>query len=153
MGYRSEVHIAVAFDSKKNMDEVIAAYALNINVEKHNLVNDWVIKDDNILYFHADHVKWYDDYEWVQGYEYMFELVKEFCEARGFSSAYRLLRVGESDDDVEDRSDWFDGDYEHNADDDPLFENEATGLDDTDTTLIDKLMLNMEIVRKVEVTL
>lgn len=150
MGYRSEVHIAVAFDSKENMDEVIAAYALNINVEKHNLVNDWVIKDDNILYFHADHVKWYDNYEWVQGYEYMFELVKGFYEARGFSSAYRLLRVGESDDDVEDRHDWFDGEYEFNADDDPLFENED---DDTDTTLIDKLMLNMEIVRKVEVTL
>ncbi len=45
MGYRSDVHIAVAFDSKKNMDEVIAAYALNINVEKHNLVNDWVCKN------------------------------------------------------------------------------------------------------------
>jgi len=151
MGYRSDVHIAVAFDSKKNMDEVIAAYALNINVEKHNLVNDWVVKDDNILYFHADSVKWYDNYEWVQGYEYMFELVKEFCEARGFSSAYRLLRVGESDDDVEDRHDWFDGDYEHNADDDPLFRADAD--DDTDTTLIDKLMLNMEIVRKIEVTI
>ena len=150
MGYRSEVHIAVAFDSKKNMDEVIAAYALNINVEKHNLVNDWVIKDDNILYFHADHVKWYDNYEWVQGYEYMFELVEKFYEERDFSSAYRLLRVGEEDDDVEDRSDWFGGDYEFNADDDPLFENED---DDTDTTLIDKLMLNMEIVRKIEVTL
>jgi hypothetical protein len=151
MGYRSDVHIAVDFYSKKNMDEVIAAYALNINVEKHNLVNDCVLKEDNILYFHADSVKWYDNYEWVQGYEYMFELVKEFCEARGFSSAYRLLRVGESDDDVEDRHDWFDGDYEHNADDDPLFRADAD--DDTDTTLIDKLMLNMEIVRKIEVTL
>ncbi len=151
MGYRSDVHIAVAFDSKENMDEVIAAYALNINVEKHNLVNDWVVKGDNILYFHADSVKWYDDYEWVQGYEYIFELVKEFYEARGFSSAYRLLRVGEEDDDVEDRHDWFDGDYEHNADDDPLFRADAG--DDSDTTLIDKLMLNMEIVRKVEITL
>jgi len=150
MGYRSDVHIAVAFDSKENMDEVIAAYALNINVEKHNLVNDWVIKDDNILYFHADSVKWYDNYEWVQGYEYMFELAEKFFESRGFSSAYRLLRVGEEDDDVEDRHDWFDaaslfcghlGDYEDDAD------------DDSDTTLIDKLMLNMEIVRKVEITL
>ena len=147
MGYRSDVYIAVAFDSKKNMDEVIAAYALNINVEKHNLVNDWVIKDDNILYFHAENVKWYEHYEWVEGYEYMFELVEKFYESRGFSSAYRLLRVGEEDDDVEDRHDWFDGDNEHNAD------NEDTGLDDTDTTLIDKLMLNMEIVRKIEVTL
>ena len=43
MGYRSDVYIAVAFDSKKNMDEVIAVYALNTNVEKHDLVNDWVI--------------------------------------------------------------------------------------------------------------
>ena len=119
MGYRSDVYIAVAFDSKKNMDEVIAVYALNTNVEKHNLVNDWVIKDDNILYFHAENVKWYDNYEWVQGYEHMFELVEKFYEARGFSSAYRLVRIGEGDEDVEDRSDWFDGDYEHNADDDP----------------------------------
>ncbi len=151
MGYRSDVHIAVAFDSKENMDEVIAAYALNINVEKHNLANDWVIKNDNTMHGHADHVKCYDNYEWVQGYEYMFALAKEFYEARGFSSAYRLLRVGEEDDDVEDRHDWFDGDYEHNADDDPLFRADAG--DDSDTTLIDKLMLNMEIVRKVEITL
>lgn len=150
MGYRSDVYIAVAFDSKKNMDEVIAVYALNTNVEKHDLVNDWVIKDDNILYFHAENVKWYDNYEDVQGYEHMFELVEKFYEARGFSSAYRLVRIGEGDEDVEDRSDWFDGDYEHNADDDPLFENED---DDTDTTLIDKLMNGMHFVRKVEVTL
>ena len=150
MGYRSDVHIAVAFDNKENMDEVIAVYALNTNVEKHNLVNDWVIKDDNILYFHAENVKWYDNYEDVQGYEHMFELVEKFYEARGFSSAYRLVRIGEGDEDVEDRSDWFDGDYEHNADDDPLFENED---DDTDTTLIDKLMNGMHFVRKVEVTL
>ena len=60
------------------------------------------------------------------------------------------MRIGEGDEDVEDRSDWFDGDYEHNADDDPLFENED---DDTDTTLIDKLMNGMHFVRKVEVTL
>ena len=75
MGYRSDVYIAVAFDSKKNMDEVIAVYALNTNVEKHDLVNDWVIKDDNILYFHAENVKWYDNYEWVQGYEHMLSLI------------------------------------------------------------------------------
>ena len=150
MGYRSDVYIAVAFDSKKNMDEVIAVYALNTNVEKHDLVNDWVIKDDNILYFHVDNVKWYDDYEWVQGYKHMFELLKKFYEARGFSSAYRLVRIGEEREDVEDESDWFDGDYEHNADDDPLFENED---DDADTTLIDKLMNGMHFVRKVEVTL
>ena len=37
MGYRSEVHIAVAFDSKKNMDEVIAAYALNIQCREAQL--------------------------------------------------------------------------------------------------------------------
>jgi hypothetical protein len=150
MGYRSDVYIAVAFDSKKRMDEVMAVYALNTDVQKHNLVNDWVIKDDNILYFHAENVKWYDNYEWVQGYEHMFELVEKFYEARGFSSAYRLVRIGEGDEDVEDRSDWFDGDYEHNADDDPLFENED---DDADTTLIDKLMNGMHFVRKVEVTL
>jgi len=76
--------------------------------------------------------------------------MEKFYEARGFSSAYRLVRIGEGDEDVEDRSDWFDGDYEHNADDDPLFENED---DDTDTTLIDKLMNGMHFVRKVEVTL
>tara|TARA_R110000737_G_scaffold26506_1_gene45249 strand:- start:821 stop:1258 length:438 start_codon:yes stop_codon:yes gene_type:complete len=145
MGYRSDVYIAVAFDSKKRMDEVMAVYALNTDVQKHNLVNDWVIKDDNILYFHVDNVKWYDDYEWVQGYKHMFELLKKFYEARGFSSAYRLVRIGEEREDVEDESDWFDGvDIKIQ----PML---AWRDKHPDTTLIDKLTNGMRFT--VEVTL
>tara|TARA_R110000824_G_C15102588_1_gene666419 strand:+ start:129 stop:566 length:438 start_codon:yes stop_codon:yes gene_type:complete len=145
MGYRSDVYIAVAFDSKKRMDEVMAVYALNTDVQKYNLVNDWVIKDDNILYFHVDNVKWYDDYEWVQGYKHMFELLKKFYEARGFSSAYRLVRIGEEREDVEDESDWFDGvDIKIQ----PML---AWRYKHPDTTLIDKLTNGMRFT--VEVTL
>ena len=146
MGYRSDVYIAVAFDSKKRMDEVMAVYALNTDVQKYNLVNDWVIKDDNILYFHVDNVKWHDDYEWVQGYKHMFELLKKFYEARGFSSAYRLVRIGEEREDVEDESDWFDGvDIKILPTDDPR------RYKHPDTTLIDKLTNGMRFT--VEVTL
>ena len=82
MGYRSDVYIAVAFDSKKRMDEVMAVYALNTDVQKYNLVNDWVIKDDNILYFHVENVKWYANYEWKR---------RELCEANGITA---ILGVG-----------------------------------------------------------
>lgn len=78
MGYRSDVYIAVAFANEKDMKEVMAVYAMNEHVQKHNLVEQWVIKADNILYFAETSTKWYDSYEDVQGIKHMLSLVDAF---------------------------------------------------------------------------
>ena len=42
MGYQSDVVIAVAMASKENMDELLSVYALNMYVQKNNLLPEWV---------------------------------------------------------------------------------------------------------------
>jgi hypothetical protein len=115
MGYRSDIVISFAFKDKAQVDEVLAIYRMHPYVQQHALEKAWKISehDDAVfLYYAADHIKWYESYEDVQGLEYMHELVTKFDEERGrgegdlplFPYAHRVLRVGEDDTDVESRS-------------------------------------------------
>ena len=131
MGYQSDVYIAVAFASEEDMKEVLAVYTIDPRVQKHNLLQDWEIKDDNILYFEETDTKWYDNFEDVQGIEHMLHLADKFHEERDMPIAHRFVRLGEEDTDMEDR-------YEHGGD---------------DGSLIDRLFDGMTVVRYVEVTL
>ena len=130
MGYRSDVYIAVAFASKSDMEEVLAVYTLDPRVQKMGLVKDWEVKEDNILLYSAEDVKWYDNYEDVQGIEYMLTLADQFREERDMPVAHRFIRTGEELNDIEIRDD---------------------GRDDGD--LIEKLWDGMQLSRSVEVTL
>ena len=131
MGYYSEVHIAVAFANADDLKEVVAVYTIDPRVQKHNLLQEWEIKDDNILYYHADYVKWYDSFDDVTGIEHMLHLADKFYEERDMPVAYRFIRIGEEGADVEDR-------YEHGGD---------------DGTLIEKLYDGMSVIRQVEIAL
>lgn len=131
MGYRSDVYIAVAFASEEDMKEVVAVYTIDPRVQKHNLLQEWEVKEDNILYFEETNTKWYDGYEEVQGIEHMLHLADKFHEERDMPVAHRFVRIGEEDADVEDR-------YEHGGD---------------DGSLIDKLFDGMTLIRQVEITL
>ncbi len=131
MGYRSDVYIAVAFDNEKDMKEVIAVYAMNEHVQKHNLLEQWEIKDDNILYFEETSTKWYDKYEAVEGIQYMLALADDFHSERDMPLAYRAIRIGEELDDIEEQ-------YEHGG---------------GDGGLIEMLWDRMNIIRQVEITL
>ena len=131
MGYRSDVYIGVAFASEDDLTEVLAVYTIDPRVQKHNLLEQWDIKDDNILYFEETSTKWYDSYDEVEGIEHMLHLADKFHEERDMAVAYRFIRIGEEDTDVEDR-------YEHGGD---------------NGALIDKLFEGMSIIRQVEVTL
>ena len=131
MGYYSEVHIAVAFANADDLKEVVAVYTIDPRVQKHNLLQEWEVKEDNILYYHADYVKWYDSFDDVTGIEHMLHLADKFYEERDMPVAYRFIRIGEEDTDVEDR-------YEHGGD---------------DGTLIEKLYDGMSVIRQVEIAL
>jgi hypothetical protein len=132
MGYRSDVHIAVAFTCEEDLKEVLAVYAIDPLVQQHDLLKEWEVKEDNILLYLAEDVKWYDSSEAVQGIMHMLSLVDTFYEERDeMQVAYRFVRIGEEQDDIEER-------YERGND---------QGI------LIDKLWAGISIIRKVEVTL
>lgn len=134
MGYRSDVYIAVAFANEKDMKEVMAVYAIDPRVQKLDLLKEWEVKEDNILYYHSDYVKWYDSYEEVQGIEHMLSLVDDFFHSeREMPLAYRAIRIGEETDDIEQREQHGDG--------------------DGDVTLIEKLFDGMSVTRHVEILL
>lgn len=116
MGYRSDIAIAYVFKHKEQVDEVLAIYQMNQNVQKHDLAKEWQVHDWGGkwgLTYTAEHVKWYDDYEDVQGFEHMFDVVQRFVEERDvFLYSYRKIRVGEEDQDIEVASDNNGPDYE-----------------------------------------
>lgn len=104
MGYLSDVLLAVAFSNEEHRDEVWAVYCLDPRVQKHNLAKAWRNYDTEkfpILLYRATGVKWYDDYENVQGVEYMTELVRSFAKERGLHYASLYLRIGEEFNDME----------------------------------------------------
>ena len=104
MGYRSDVVIAVAFAEKQHLDEVMAVYALNMYVQKHDLLSSWEIgeyDDAWVAMYTCEVVKWYDTYEDVTGFNALTKLAKKFWEERSIPYAYRFVRIGEEDADVE----------------------------------------------------
>ena len=104
MGYRSDVVIAVAMGSKKDLDELMSVYALNIFVQKENLIPSWEIgeyEDAWVAMYTAEQVKWYDSYDDVKGFEALTKLAENFWEERNMPYAYRFIRIGEEDNDIE----------------------------------------------------
>jgi hypothetical protein len=129
MGYRSDVHIAVAFNDGAILREVMAVYAMHPAVQKYNLVKDWEMKDDTTLYYSAEDIKWYPGYEDVQAYEHLMFVAELFYEERDIAFAYYFVRIGGNLDDIEIR--------------------EQDGGDDG--TLMDKLWDAMQITRSVDI--
>ena len=104
MGYRSDVVIAVAMGSKKDLDELMAVYALNIFVQKENLIPSWDIgeyEDAWVAMYTAEQVKWYDSYDDVKGFEALTKLAETFWAERNVPYAYRFIRIGEEANDIE----------------------------------------------------
>jgi len=105
MGYMSDVVIAFAFNSKEQIDEVMAIYRMHKLVQEHDLAKEWQVHDWNGVWgltYSSAGVKWYETYEDVQGFEHMENVVVDFAENReGFEYAYRKIRIGEDDSDTE----------------------------------------------------
>ena len=104
MGYRSDVVIAVAMGSKEDMDELMSVYALNMYVQKENLMPSWDIgeyEDAWVAMYTIEHVKWYEDYDDVKGFEALPKLAETFWAERNMPYAYRFIRIGEEDNDIQ----------------------------------------------------
>ena len=105
MGYISDVVLAYVFKHKEQIDEVMAIYQMHPLVQKYDLAKEWEVHDWNGrwgLTYCATATKWYDNYEDVQGFEHMFDVVQKFVEERDvFLYSYRKIRIGEDDTDIE----------------------------------------------------
>ena len=110
MGYRSDVLIAVAFEDAEHRDAVWAIYCMDRRVGRHNLAAEWRRYDDGkfpVLWYAADSVKWYDNFDDVAGIEHIFEVARAFSEEQGKEFAAINYRIGEETDDI---SAWEHGD-------------------------------------------
>lgn len=106
MGYRSDVLLAIAFAHKEDRDEVWAVYCMDPRVQEHNLASEWKNHDDEkagiyCLWWDVDHVKWYESYSDVQGYEHLKTVAEQFAENRGTQYAWVKYRIGEETSDIE----------------------------------------------------
>jgi hypothetical protein len=114
MGYRSEVAYEICFHDPNNPEVAFADYHRFANMLKtdsrFNDIAAGVGQNDSegqfymndykqALCMYADHIKWYEDYEWVRQHVRLMEVVADKDE---FPTAnFIFLRLGENDDDVE----------------------------------------------------
>jgi hypothetical protein len=106
MGYRSEVAYVIEFHTVQDRDAFVAlmlakneeALTEAINETDHDYAKP-------IITFSAENVKWYPEYIDVQAHDHIYKQAHELYDA-----AYKFLRLGEDDDDIE--QDWV-ADKEH----------------------------------------
>lgn len=104
MGYRSDVAIAVAFNTREQMEEVLAVYRIDPRVQKHNVMKEWKLCPDHeppYMVYAQNAVKWYDSYEDVKAFEHIINVCESFAAVRGFEYLYRLVRIGEEQSDID----------------------------------------------------
>jgi hypothetical protein len=104
MGYRSEVAYVIAFEDKSTLNEFISLVMLKGGLEAEALKECQIAVQDNgrkecFINFYADDVKWYDSYPEVLAHTWLYHYAVERFEDK---CAYRFLRVGEEQADIED---------------------------------------------------
>ena len=114
MGYRSQVAYVIAFEDKPTLNEFISLVMLKGGLEAQALRECQMDISEGAfscyrINFWADDVKWYDSYPEVEAHTWLYHYAVERFEDK---CAYRFLRVGEEQADIEDdhsdQSDKFD---------------------------------------------
>ena len=95
MGYRSKVAFIISFKDKETLDNYLAPRLLDENLKNDRENFSRIAWDDASVMYHAEDIKWYNEYEDVRA---LTKLYKDTIEAGG---AYRFIRVGEDDKDIE----------------------------------------------------
>ena len=115
MGYYSNVTLAVAFEHKEEMEEVLAVYRMDPAVQKYNIMDKWKVCPDHdppYMVCAMDSVKWAEFYEDVQAIYYIESLCDQFKDKRGFQYAEYFVRIGEGPADIEDNDFATDGGHD-----------------------------------------
>ena len=108
MGYRSDVTIAVASTDKELLERTLAVWSAT---EEHTKCADvlqrnmkqtertWGEDTYYVAYWEFIYVKWYDDYEEPQAFEWLASFINQHDEHTGIGML--SVRIGEDDDDIE----------------------------------------------------
>jgi hypothetical protein len=104
MGYRSEVAYVIAFEDKPTLNEFISLVMLKGGREAEALKKCQIEVSEGAfscyrINFYADDVKWYDSYPEVEAHTWLYQYAVERFEDK---CAYRFLRIGEEQGDIED---------------------------------------------------
>jgi hypothetical protein len=95
MGYRSTVAFIISFKDKETLDNYLAPRLLDEHIKNDRENFSRIAWDDASVMYHAEDIKWYNEYEDVRA---LTKLYKDTIEVGG---AYRFIRVGEDDKDIE----------------------------------------------------
>jgi hypothetical protein len=118
MGYRSDLVIAHSFTRRSHALEVLTAFTLDQRCAEYDLTKYLSLgheripskdgkRDVHTLVFVGEQWKWYEqtlsasEYADVKCINSMLDLCKSFNEERGIPYAYKFIRIGEEDGDVE----------------------------------------------------
>ena len=117
MGYRSEVAYTIRFNGKDTdlLEDVQKSFYTFLAEAKSKPETSGCFSDQYLivneeecqLNFYIRDVKWYDDFPEVKCHDLLLELVDEYdqrdTEGTEFIASYLFRRIGESDDDCEER--------------------------------------------------
>ena len=108
MGYRSEVAYVIRFKDKEMRDLFVSIQRAKADQNINTALNELVEVEDNMLGYHASHVKWYDSYPDVMAHQQLLkdtisifandETIPDYNEQAG----YKFVRLGEEQEDNED---------------------------------------------------
>jgi len=103
MGYRSDVGIAIGFANDADVDSFLVSYSLKEPEFWASMVaGNWYRCDNNVLTTKYESVKWNTSYPEVSALYKMLNFATD-----NYVSAWRLVRIGEEDDDNEAHSDTY----------------------------------------------
>ena len=107
MGYRSEVAYILRFTNKEMKDNFVNLQRAKADKAINEALDELVEVEDSMLGYHADHVKWYDDYPDVKAHHtLMKDTIKlfgdEYSTDYNEQAGYRFVRLGEEQEDNED---------------------------------------------------
>lgn len=100
MGYRSDVGYVIRFKNIDTMKRFVAVHAIGERTRKA-LEDCKVSIEECELHFDANYVKWYDNFEDVQAHESLLSFLDD--SGSDYIAGYRFVRIGEKDDDIEQR--------------------------------------------------
>ena len=107
MGYYSDVGLVVVLKDWDDLQDVLAVYKMHPDVQREDVFKHWTIyerefdPDGNtggycMMEYRTTYVKWYDEYDDVQAFRKLFQVVEQFGKERdGFKYAYKEITVGE----------------------------------------------------------
>ena len=103
MGYRSEVAYAVKFKDREHRIRFMAVQAFNPHLD---LTEINLLDEENIIIFHAEDCKWYDEYDYVKAHKQLLD------DAGEQGCSWEFSRIGEDYTDIKyERHEDDEGDY------------------------------------------